>query len=607
MKQEPSFAVEAAAICGVSALRLGRHEDAVRALRFASEASPLSPSLWLALAEASIALGAEIEASKALEAAARAGAPSLELEELCGALRRSRRELPTSNAWGAAGRGEEVTPGQWEASIMGLLRAIMPRSARLLLVEPPASASVDQVRLLTARVAAQCLDADATVEAYSALVQDDVGYAEEAFVSLLGVGAFEAAEACAELEERRTGQPICHARLATYRGDFEAAQRHVVRIANRAVRRSVEAALALARGRLAEAAERLTEAPRTPIEHIMYLDLLTRLGRVEDVTRHFEEVDSSAVAACAAAPLVLLACRSMSENMRNEDLELFASLEADFPDLAGADDPGSFCRAAIDSLSGNWTSRATRLSAPGKLGVQAIRRPVRERAAALRGALRAVPVTKVLALHDDLESEYGRHPLIETYRSEVNLWRGDMVAAEAGFKRALEHDKRTRWAYIGLATCQLLQGAPELAVQTFEEQGRWLVPTRNVLSCMAEVHLRLGRLVEAEATYREALAAFSTRVSAWSGIGLVGAKRSAAALVDEAHEHMRVLAPTFYAQWQREAAHLDAEAGFEHALRMMRGNRSSSFVTWWTSDGVFHGEDVPALTDSAVTLPNTAR
>ena len=57
VKQERGFAAEAASICGVSALRLGRFAEAVPALRFACESAPRAPSLWLALAEASIPLG----------------------------------------------------------------------------------------------------------------------------------------------------------------------------------------------------------------------------------------------------------------------------------------------------------------------------------------------------------------------------------------------------------------------------------------------------------------------------------------------------------------------------------------------------------------------
>lgn len=592
VKQERGFAAEAASICGVSALRLGRFAEAVPALRFACESAPRAPSLWLALAEASIPLGDFVEVDRALAAATAAGASPREIAELHGARRRARHELPTSNAWGATDRSEDTTPGQWEDCVAGLLRARMPERARLMLAEAPAGTPAARVRLLSARVAAARLDAAETLELYGVLLREDVGHAEEAFVAMLGVGAFDAAEACAEHEERATGQPICHARLAMFRGEFDVARVCIARIADPAARRPLEAALALAEGRLSDASRWLTTAPRTPAEHVMYLDLLTRLGQGEEAFRHFERLLPSDLASTAASPLVVLACRSMSGRLRSEDHHLFAALVADFPDVATTDDPVRFARAAIDGLSGNWTRSPTRLVAPRTLRVQRIRYPVRERVAALREALRAVPQSEVVTLHDDLQRECGPHPLIDTYRSEFHLWRGDYAAAAAGFRRALDVDARTRWAYIGSATCHLVQGEPEAANKTLAEQERHVSPTRNVLSCMAEVQLRLGQFVEAESTYRDALAAFPTRTSAWVGLGLVGANRGVDALVKEAEAMVKELVPGFFGQWQREAAQLSPGARLEHALAMMRGNRSSNFVTWWTAGGTFHGAGV---------------
>jgi hypothetical protein len=130
-------------------------------------------------------------------------------------------------------------------------------------------------------------------------------------------------------------------------------------------------------------------------------------------------------------------------------------------------------------------------------------------------------------------------------------------------------------------------------------QSAQLAPLPNSSACTAESHLLLGDFERAEADYRVALEGHPTRVSAWLGLALAQHQQGA----DHRHAlaQVRRVTPVFYRQWQREAGSLHGNSSatpdqLQHAFTMLRGNRGSGLITWWTADGAFHGEHVARAT-----------
>ena len=143
-------------------------------------------------------------------------------------------------------------------------------------------------------------------------------------------------------------------------------------------------------------------------------------------------------------------------------------------------------------------------------------------------------------------------------------------------------------ALLGKATVENLTGSPEQALATIALQRALVPPLPNSASCTAEAYLLLGDAERALVDFATASAAHPTRVSAWLGLGQ--AQHLLGASPRPALDRVRQLVPVFFQQWQQETAGLGEQERFAHAFRMLRGNRGSGLITWWTADGAFHGE-----------------
>ena len=194
-----------------------------------------------------------------------------------------------------------------------------------------------------------------------------------------------------------------------------------------------------------------------------------------------------------------------------------------------------------------------------------------------------------------VHERYADSPEPWCYHGEIHLYLGEYVEARRAFDTALSIYKRTRWAFIGLAAVELLEGRPDVAIATLRrgsEMAPGVGPTTYVYR--GEALLRLGRLDEAIADLEHATRSSPSRVGAWIDLALARDQKGDGHAFAEVFERLRQQAPDLLAEAAREqglsALHPPADraamrALFEHLLVMLRGNRSSTCVTWFTRAG----------------------
>ncbi|MEZ4325507.1 MAG: tetratricopeptide repeat protein [Polyangiales bacterium] len=583
-RQDPSLAAECAALVGMSFLRAGRPEDARAPLEYALRENPSSHTLQLACAQAALSTGDDIALERALEGA------TVGIEKQRAALRWARRELPTNSAFIALSSDARPTVEQWESGVRALIAlGRLDDAARLCELVPP-SAPPDLEQIFEARVATARGDTPTAVDAWRRVLVHGTSLAAEAFDAMLAVDAPDEARTIAQRSASLSGDTLLMGRMALYEGRLEDARALLARATESPERRTTLAALALLSGDHERVTALLAETDRAPADELIWAESLRRRGNVEEAMQAYAALSADTLALSAAAPLCRVSCMTGWDDVEGEPGALVADLRADFPDLAAIEEPRAFAQAALDALSGNWGAAATRPRPDGTLRRQRVARPMRDRVAVLRQALTLLPLPEVLNQCAALEAERGPHPLIATYGAELLLWWGDYEGAEAWLARAFDLDRGTRWGHVGLATLQNLKGDPQAALDTMARQANTMVPLPNSAACTAESHLLLGDPRSAEADFRVALEGHPTRLSSWLGLALAQVRQ--AADPSASLSRVRRLTPVFHRQWQREVASLPVEQALLHGLSMLRGNRGSGLITWWTADGVFHGEQV---------------
>lgn len=199
-----------------------------------------------------------------------------------------------------------------------------------------------------------------------------------------------------------------------------------------------------------------------------------------------------------------------------------------------------------------------------------------------------------------VHADYARSPEPHCYHGEMYLYLGDYAAARRQFEQALALYGQTRWAFIGLGAVELLEGRPELTPPLLERSialSRGAGPTLFVYR--GEALRRLGRLDEAIADLAHATQLNPARVSAWINLGLARDAAGEATALDATLAHLRRFAPGLVHDAALAAGlpvSAAAQAGvaperevlrelYETMLQMMRGNRSSTCVTYFTADG----------------------
>jgi tetratricopeptide (TPR) repeat protein len=434
---------------------------------------------------------------------------------------------------------------------------------------------------------------------------------------LSGAGYFGQAVELARQADRaapsEAGRTL-HAELCLWAGDLEGAARHVgdaedawslrVRAAIAVLRGDYEQALALL-----DASEKLGNAAE-PEAELWRAEALLRLGRYDAASAAVDRALARSERYLFAAQLLrllatiraapgkdsLLGKAALQEledgciEICPEAAEIFATGER----LAIAEQ----IESVLARLAGNRSGRATWLGER-----ESDPRPLRGRSGprfASRAALdllRVHPAEEVLRRLDEVASRYPESSLPVCHRGEANLRLGNVDEAERDLEHALSINPYTRWAYIGLGGVEILRGRYERALEILElgaERMRGVGPAAYVYR--GEALRRLGRLEASIADLEMACELNPRRLGAWINLALAAGAAGRGAQADAVASRLVRQAPGLLS----DAAHalgvldwdsptLDPEVRdrvLESALRLMRGNRSSSCHTYIASGAI---------------------
>ena len=252
---------------------------------------------------------------------------------------------------------------------------------------------------------------------------------------------------------------------------------------------------------------------------------------------------------------------------------------------------------ALRALGGNRSITPTSVTIEGRL--VRLDAPATPRYAA-RAALERIavePADDVLHAFDEVIREHPGSGLPLCYRGELHLWLGRYAEARDDFERLLAVHPRTRWAYVGLALLAILRGDPEAALAISARGVQQMSDTLGpaVYAARGEALRLLGQL---DASLRDLTAAITvnpTRVSSWINLGLAhgaaGDIPAQAAVLARLKEQAATLLSDVASDlgvrlWDGvEIAPSLIETVLTRALAMMRGNRSSSCVTYFSRSG----------------------
>jgi len=351
--------------------------------------------------------------------------------------------------------------------------------------------------------------------------------------------------------------------------------------------RRILAACRVLRGDAAGAVDELdalvAEDPEDGEAHTWRAEALLALGRPEDAVtaasvamRHARTPSLSARVLRYLATSAVHKTKGSGGNVTYVQPELTRLISAVAPNPTSALDA---CKAAMEAFGGNRTPGLTWLR-DGELArfpVPPHHRSLGRRAQMLikvRGAGAA------LGAFDALLAEHGDHPHLRTYRAELLLWLGRYDEAEEVLAGVVADEPETIWAWVGLGAARALLERPHDALATWEEGAatcNYTGPT--TWAYRAETYRRLGDLEQAEHNLAEAMRTSPRRLGTWINRALLRAAKgdptSAATLARE----LRRLAPELTGPGEAP------ETLLEHALERMRGNRSSSLVTWFDRRG----------------------
>jgi tetratricopeptide (TPR) repeat protein len=171
------------------------------------------------------------------------------------------------------------------------------------------------------------------------------------------------------------------------------------------------------------------------------------------------------------------------------------------------------------------------------------------------------------------------------YRGELWLYAGDPARARLCFERALALYSRSRWAFIGLGACALLEGNPAETLAVIE-RGIEIAggPGPTAYAYRGEAHRLLGHFEAARADLQHAVDTYPTRIGAWVNLGLLQAETGDASGLETTLATLRKKAPALYADAAEHAA--DGPPLLTEMRSMLRGNRASTCVTYFTRTGL---------------------
>jgi tetratricopeptide (TPR) repeat protein len=492
----------------------------------------------------------------------------------------------------------------WESVIRSVLSSGDPWWARELLTE--AGRRTRELEALNVEVELAVGDAADAIARWQRTYRDEAAL-DAAIGWWVRCGRVEEAE---RVLEAAPGLGLWRARLAIWRNQPDAARQLLDRLPSSPAVRCLQAVAAVQIGHLPQAEEILRTLLDSDMQAEAWSWLATTLrkqrrfaeaGRAADTANsmstafnlalwmertlaaEYEHVGAGQPATESRLGSLLRSIGLSSERLRSPRMRRVAELEhawALYPLGLEPDQPASALEALIERFGGNHTSDLTiadggRLSSyplppdPGQLGVS------------IQLVLRTRGVEAVRGLYRELAPRAQGHPRFPLYQGEVELWMGAYEDAARIFRAILDEHPDVKWAWIGLGASAMLQG--ELAeAQTIWRRGLSITgcagPTLYVYR--GECHRRQGQLDDARRDLELAVRQKPERLSAWINLALLEGQGE---ILQRVERECVDRAPILMEQLSGGTV-----PRLEGVLEAMRGNRSSSRVTYHLWGRVWH-------------------
>jgi tetratricopeptide (TPR) repeat protein len=338
---------------------------------------------------------------------------------------------------------------------------------------------------------------------------------------------------------------------------------------------------------------------------------LLQLGRFEEARRALAKlVDGESFARRVLVALVSVRCghywptfRRWCRRVASSEVHLNGLFANELPALVGRAALDRACESpealatlledVLDRLAGNLGLTTTVAEAAPGGGRRFVRvdLPPTTRAAAVDAlhALRHVGAARAEAALDAVVARHPRSVHARCYRGELYLWLGRYGDAWREFA-ATRLVEAARWADVGMLAVLVLTGRVRRArlMALYAQHHFSPIPGGTLPVYRGALRRRTGELDGAVEDLSAALTAKPTRVGA--RIELCLALRAAgrrAEATEHAAQLARDAAPLLVdaaearrLPWTKDPALLVGDEALEAALRAMRGNRSSSVVTW---------------------------
>lgn len=262
---------------------------------------------------------------------------------------------------------------------------------------------------------------------------------------------------------------------------------------------------------------------------------------------------------------------------------------------------------ALRALRGNRTPVATWVRDDG--GLARLPRTASARVAS-RVALEIIKVAtpeETLQAFEEVRRRFPESSMPLVHRGELNLWLGRYPEARADLEAAIDCFRYTRWAWYGLACLDLVAGDPQAALATCARGIEVMNNTEGPVAFLyrGEAYRCLGRLDVAREQLQRSCELNPTRLSAWVNLALVCGGMGDERAQQDLFVRIAQTAPALLSEAAAElgadvfaALVLDTNCGAAapapaaliepvllQVLAMMRGNRSSSCITYFTSAG----------------------
>ncbi|MBX3024978.1 tetratricopeptide repeat protein [bacterium] len=251
---------------------------------------------------------------------------------------------------------------------------------------------------------------------------------------------------------------------------------------------------------------------------------------------------------------------------------------------------------ALDRLGGNRSPTPTMIEADGSLSRLRLRASPRWRASWALATIQTAGVDEARRRLDAVVADSPGSPIALCYRGELDLYLGDYAAAGGFFRRAIAADETTRWAYIGSMAVALFTEGPEAAIALWERALPLAQsPGPTLFGYRGEAYRRAGQLDLAVAELEHSVRTSPTRIGSWLNLGLAHLAAGSVAGLHAALDEVKRRAPGFVTDaagelaipvWRADPLPADAAAALcEHMLAMLRGNRGSTYVSYFTRAG----------------------